>query len=98
MRLDFSAELRFEGTTIEATGDAVAEALLRLDPGIWFASVPITRCAEGELEVEDGVLQIEDGSDECKGLEDAVRGRIGDSCELRHHDGERDEREDELPH
>lgn len=91
MRLAFDERFRFEGTPIEATTNAVAQALLTLDATQWFQSVPIAECAaEGELEYEDGVLLIEDGGDGCEGLESKVRGHVGESCSLDRDDGDDD--------
>lgn len=83
LALDFTDEIRFEGTTFVASPDVVAKALLVLDPATWFAQIPLTQCAaDGDLESEDGVLLIEDGKGACDKIEDQIVGAIGGSGRL----------------
>jgi hypothetical protein len=90
LALDFDEEARFEGTGIIATEGAISQAILKLDPTAWFAALPLSQCAEeGDLEFEDGILVIEDGSDDCSGVEDAVKEAFKGSGDLRDRDDDR---------
>lgn len=94
LALDFEEDLRFEGAAIVATDDAVAHALLALDPTGWFATIPIVSCAEaGELEIDDGVLEIDDGEGACSEIEDVIEAAVGGSGVLED-DDDRDDLED----
>lgn len=89
LELDFEEDVRFEGTDIVASEDAVAHALLALDPTGWFASLPLVLCAEsGDLDIDDGVLVLEDGGGACAALEDTVEAAIAGSGALEDDDSE----------
>lgn len=91
LALDFEENLRFEGATIVATEDAVAHALLALDPTGWFSTLPIVACAEaGALEIDDGVLEIDDGEGACSQVEDVIEAAVGGSCSLEDDDDDDD--------
>ncbi len=101
LSLGFDEEARFEGTGIVASEGVISQAILKLDPTAWFATLPLSKCAEeGDLEFEDGVLVIEDGRDDCSEVEGAVKdafkgsGDLRDRDDDRHGDDGRDERED----
>ena len=80
LELDFERDVRFEGTDLIASEDAIAHALLTLDPTGWFAALPLVLCAEsGDLDIDGGVLQLEDGGGACAALEDTVEAAIGGS-------------------
>lgn len=96
MTLDFSETLRFEGTDVVATRDAVAQALLTLDPSGWFASMPLAQCAaDGDFPIEGGIVRFgedDDGGrgggddDACEEFDDRVRDGVRDGCELEPHE------------
>ena len=85
LALDFNEDVRFEGSGFTvAPGDAVASALLALDPGSWFASLPLSACAaDGDLTIEAGVIVIEDGNNDCSDVENAVKDAVKASGTLR---------------
>ncbi len=81
--LDFEENVRFEGQAITASPDAVAHAVLALDPSTWFVSLPIVACAEsGDLEIDDGVIEMDDAGGACEDLEDIVRAALVGSGSL----------------
>lgn len=89
--LDFEENVRFEGRAITASPDAVARAVLALDPSSWFASLPIVACAEsGAFEIDDGVVEMDDGGGACEDIEDIVRAALVGSGSLERDDGEED--------
>ena len=51
--------------------------LLNLDPGQWFAALPITECIEnGEFSTVDDMILIEDSGSNCQEIENAMKAAI----------------------
>jgi len=84
LTLKFNEDARFESTTgILLAEDDHAAVLLALDPSAWFAGLPLATCADdGDLEIRNGVLVIEDGSGSCSDVENTLKDAIKASGEL----------------
>ncbi len=83
LAMDFEDDLRFEGSAIVGVADAVAQALLKLDPSAWFATMPIAQClVTGDLQVEDGLIELDDGDGACDDLEEVVEAAVSGSGQL----------------
>ncbi len=91
LAMDFEDDLRFEGTTIVGVADAVTQALLKLDPSAWFATMPIAQClATGDLEIDEGVIELDDGDGACDDLEEVVEAAVSGSGSLEDDDDDDD--------
>lgn len=93
LAVELEEDLRFEGMAIEALEGALARALLGLDMSQWFAALPLSACAAaGALPVEDGVIVLSDGNEDCLDVEDVIKAAIrGSAVLLEDDDDEREE-------
>lgn len=75
LALAFTEDLRFESEDgLDLTAAAPAELVLGLDPAAWFSAAPLAECAaDGDLDVVDGVLQINDGRSKCADVESDIK-------------------------
>lgn len=82
--LDFNEDVGFEdagGISVSATG--AQDLLLLLDVGLWFSAIPLTTCLDqGELDVENGRIQIKDKSGGCSAIESAIKSAIKGSSKI----------------
>ncbi len=83
LSLKFNEDARFEhedeGLQVEAGG--VRDMVLSLDVAEWFESVDLAKCAEdGDLEVRDGVLIIDESGD-CSDVENDLKDAIKNSAQ-----------------
>lgn len=83
LALDFNEDVRFDGSAVVAK-DALAQAVLALDPSTWFSALPLSACvADGDLDIDNGVIQIADGDNACSEVEGVVKDAIKASGSLK---------------
>lgn len=81
LSLDFSEDARFESDAGVRLDDQ--DLLAHLDAGLWFADVPLGTCHDdGEFDVLDGVVQVQDSSGACSAVENSIKESIKTSGQL----------------
>jgi len=82
--IDVNIEARYRNDTgLVLPQDTAASVLLNLDPGQWFASLPITECIENdEFDIVDDMILIQDSGSNCQEIENALKAAIRDSGSL----------------
>jgi hypothetical protein len=78
LALAFTEDLRFENDSpLDLSAAAPATLLLGLDAAAWFSEAPLAECAaDGDLDVVDGVLQINDGRSKCSAVEGDIKDHL----------------------
>lgn len=84
LRLRFNEDARFErpeGVVLGA--DGAAGLALELDVAGWFSQLSLTDCLDdGDLELRDGRLVLEDGRGSCSDVENQLKEAIKRSAQL----------------
>jgi hypothetical protein len=84
LRLKFNEDARFESTAgVEVVDGEAQKILMLLDVSLWFRALPLTTCLDdGDLDIDDGRISIEDKGGRCSDIEKQLKDAIKGSSKL----------------